>query len=91
MGQDVEGMGLGERAICLSLFVCLAVAVFTTVRITLQCPAVLQYTESLYNTTGGLDLPHQHRLHSDQEGAQCRLRDNSCDVYQHLGGERYLF
>ena len=31
MGQDVEGMGPGERAICLSLFVCLAVAVFTTV------------------------------------------------------------
>ena len=40
MGQDVEGMGLGERAICLSLFVCLAVAVFTTVRTALQCPAV---------------------------------------------------
>ena len=34
MGQDVEGMGLGERAICLTLFVCLAVAVFTTVRVT---------------------------------------------------------
>ena len=31
MGQDVEGMGYGERAICLSLFVCLAVAVFSTV------------------------------------------------------------
>ena len=46
MGQDVEGMGLGERAICLSLFVCLAVAVFTTVRINLQYTAVsvLQYT-----------------------------------------------
>ena len=31
MGQDVEGMGLVERAICFTLFVCLAVAVFTTV------------------------------------------------------------
>lgn len=31
MGQDVEGMGHGERAICLSLFVCFAVAVFSTV------------------------------------------------------------
>ena len=40
MGQDVEGMGLGERAICLSLFVCLAVAVFTTVRTSLPCPAL---------------------------------------------------
>jgi len=31
MGQDVEGMGPCERAICFSLFICLAVAVFTTV------------------------------------------------------------
>ena len=31
MGQDVEGMGFGERAICFTLFICLAVAVFTTV------------------------------------------------------------
>ena len=31
MGQDVEGMGYGERVICFSLFICLAVAVFSTV------------------------------------------------------------
>ena len=31
MGQDVQGMGYGERAICLSLFVCLLVAVFSSV------------------------------------------------------------
>ena len=73
MGQDVEGMGLGERAICLSLFVCLAVAVFTTVRIDLQCLQSPAVSDILYYTAGGLDLPHQHCLHSNQEGAQCRV------------------
>ena len=31
MGQDVEGMGCGERVICLCLTVCFGVAVFSTV------------------------------------------------------------
>ena len=31
MGQDVEGMGCGERIICLCLTVCFGVAVFSTV------------------------------------------------------------
>lgn len=31
MGQDVEGMGCGERIICLALTFCFAVAVFSTV------------------------------------------------------------
>ena len=88
MGQDVEGMGLGERAICLSLFVCLAVAVFTTVRIIQQCPVL---TDILCYTTGGPDLPHQHCLHSNQEGAQCRVRDDPRDVHQHLEWHRGLY
>ena len=31
MGQDVEGMGCGERVICLALTACFAIAVFSTV------------------------------------------------------------
>ena len=31
MGQDVEGMGCGERIICLCLTVCFGIAVFSTV------------------------------------------------------------
>ena len=33
MGQDVEGMGCGERIICLCLTVCFGVAVFSTVAV----------------------------------------------------------
>ena len=33
MGQDVEGMGCGERVICLCLTVCFGVAVFSTVNL----------------------------------------------------------
>ena len=41
-------------------------------------------------TTGGPHLPHQHCLHSHQEGAQCRVRDDPSDVYQHLSWEGCL-
>ena len=84
MGQDVEGMGLAERAICLSLFVCLAVAVFTTVGARrkhprLTCPP-----------SGGTDLPHQHSLHSHPEGTQCGVREDPCDVHQYPVREHHL-
>ena len=84
MGQDVEGMGLAERAICLSLFVCLAVAVFTTVgdrrkHPRLTCPP-----------SGGTDLPHQHSLHSHPEGTQCGVREDPGDVHQYPVREHHL-
>ena len=51
-------MGVGERAICLSLFVCLALAVFTTVSlIYLTCIIYLplQATAAIQNTVRPLE------------------------------------
>ena len=70
MGQDVEGMGIGERAICLSLFVCLAVAVFTTVNnkyFLSSIVFVFLFPNYLYNVAGCSDLPDQYSVHPSQE------------------------